>query len=423
MVEATAGYEEPGEDEGADERPTPIDRLASFRILYLAIVGFLFLYIVTVDATETVLEAYFRDAVHDAVRVSPTDGPITIQIRDRVDALIRDSPWVRIGGVEVDVTVLGKDGRTPLYVGISGVAPAPQPREIDAAMREAIRLLPADFVVAVSVPHGSLLSASILASYAVMLFSGLFYQNRTVARREQRRLQAAQRARERAAERARSIERELSGVRDHLETLEPAERAQSEEIEQLEAEREQLRGQLRRLAERETQLRAGAEDRASTLQQESQALEELLEETLADVGQKESEITELQDRLKNTARKEPKASSRSREAERLAKRMRTLYKTLDFDDRAISDLVGLRDETMKLRAEEAMKRLSEDSETATVRRKVGGLPPHLSIFELGYAGKGRIYYTRRESGGYQVRAIGAKNTQNQDLEYLSRLDG
>ena len=286
MVDATAGYEEPGEDESFDERPTPIDRLASFRILYLAIGGFLFLYIVTVDATETLLEAYFRDAVHDAVRVSPTNGPITVQIRDRVDALIRNSPWVRVGGVEVDVTVLGKDGRTPLYVGISGVAPAPQPREIDAAMREAIRLLPADFALPVSVPHGSLLSAAILASYAVMLFSGLFYQNRTVARREQRRLQAAQRARERAAGRARSIERELASVRDHLETLEPAERAQSEEIEQLETEREQLRGQLRKLAEREAQLRAGAEDRASTLQQESQALEELLEETLEDVGRR-----------------------------------------------------------------------------------------------------------------------------------------
>ena len=131
----------------------------------------------------------------------------------------------------------------------------------------------------------------------------------------------------------------------------------------------------------------------------------------------------MQDRLKNAARKEPKASSRAREAERLTRRMRTLYKNLEFDDRAISDLVALRDETMKLRAEEAMKRLSEDSDTATVRRKVGGLPPHLSIFELGYAGKGRIYYTRREKGGYQVRAIGAKNTQNQDLDYLSGLDG
>ena len=80
--------------------------------------------------------------------------------------------------------------------------------------------------------------------------------------------------------------------RERLDTLEPAEQAQFEEIQQLEAEREQLRGQLRALAARETQLRAGAEDRTSVLQQESQALEELLEETLLDVSQKESEITE-----------------------------------------------------------------------------------------------------------------------------------
>ena len=284
-------------------------------------------------------------------------------------------------------------------------------------------MLPAISTVTVSVPHGSLLSAAILAAYAGLLFSGLFYQNRWVAKREQQRLAIAQRARERAARRAHSIENELGAVRERLNTLEPAERAQSEEIQLLERERKNLRNQLRALAEREAQLRVGAEDRASSLQQESQALEELLEETLSDVNQKETEISELQDRLKNAARKEPKASSRTREAERLTRRMRTLYKALDFDDRAISDMVALRDEAMKLRAEEAMKRLSEDSDTATVRRKVGGLPPHLSIFELGYAGKGRIYYTRREKGGYQVRAIGAKNTQNQDLDYLSGLDG
>jgi len=423
MVEATPDDENLEEDESFDGGRSPIERLASFRILFVAIVGFLFLYIVTVDATETILEAYFRDTIREATRVSPTDGPITVQIHDRITAVIHDSAWVRLGGVHVDVTVLGADRRTPLYVGISGVLPAPQPREIDAAMREAIRLLPAVSTATVSVPHGSLLSAAILAAYAGLLFSGLFYQNRWVARREQRRLQIAQYARERAAKRARSIETELASVREHLDTLEPAERAQSEEIQQLESEREQLRRQLRSLAERESQLRAGAEDRASSLQQESQALEELLEETLSDVGQKEGEIAELQDRLKHAARKEPKGSSRTREAERLTRRMRTLYKSLDFDDRAISDLVALRDEAMKLRAEEALKRLSEDSESATVRRKVGGLPPHLAIFELGYAGKGRIYYTRRDTGGYRVRAIGANNTQNQDLEYLSRLDG
>ena len=56
-----------------------------------------------------------------------------------------------------------------------------------------------------------------------------------------------------------------------------------------------------------------------------------------------------------------------------------------------------------------------------MRRKVGGLPPHLSIFELGFAGKGRIYYTKGASRRYRVLLVGAKNSQKPDLEYLSRL--
>jgi hypothetical protein len=101
--------------------------------------------------------------------------------------------------------------------------------------------------------------------------------------------------------------------------------------------------------------------------------------------------------------------------------MRTLYKNLEFDDRAISDLVALRDETMRLKAEDGVKRLSDDSDNTAIRRKVGGLPPHLSIFEMGFAGKGRIYYTRGSNQRFRILAVGAKNTQKTDLEYLSRL--
>ena len=80
-----------------------------------------------------------------------------------------------------------------------------------------------------------------------------------------------------------------------------------------------------------------------------------------------------------------------------------------------------RDETMKLKAEENLQRLSDDDDNAASRRKVGGLPPHLSIFELGFAGKGRIYYTRGRQRRFRALLIGAKNTQKTDLEYLSRL--
>jgi len=193
------------------------------------------------------------------------------------------------------------------------------------------------------------------------------------------------------------------------------------EIESLEQERADLHAKLRELAERESALRARA-SRANDLEDERQALEDLLDEALQDVASKDSEIAGLQDRLKNEGKMQAAQSKgRSRESERIAKRFGALYRNLEVDDRAVADLVALGDESQKLRAEEALKRLDDDPDTAAIRRKVGGLPPHLSIFELGFAGKGRIYYMRSERGGYRVLAIGGKATQKQDLEYLSRI--
>ena len=121
------------------------------------------------------------------------------------------------------------------------------------------------------------------------------------------------------------------------------------------------------------------------------------------------------------ARSSPRARESAREAESLVRRLRTLYKNLEFDDRAVHDLVRYGDEALKLKAEEALKRLSDEAGNVAIRRKVGGLPPHLSIYELGFAGKGRAYYTKGRSRRHRILALGAKNTQKTDLEYLSRL--
>jgi hypothetical protein len=84
-------------------------------------------------------------------------------------------------------------------------------------------------------------------------------------------------------------------------------------------------------------------------------------------------------------------------------------------------MVALRDELMKLKAEEGLKRLGEEADNVAVRRKVGGLPGYLTIFEMGFAGKGRIYYARSKQKQFRILAIGAKNSQDSDMEYLRRL--
>ena len=122
--------------------------------------------------------------------------------------------------------------------------------------------------------------------------------------------------------------------------------------------------------------------------------------------------------------KPPSRSSgktRSKQSERLARRFRTLYKTIEIEDRAIDDLAGLGDEALRLKAEESVKRLAEEADNVAVRRKVGGLPDGIQVFELGFAGKGRIYYAKGKSRRFRILLVGAKNTQNTDLEFLRRL--
>ena len=163
----------------------------------------------------------------------------------------------------------------------------------------------------------------------------------------------------------------------------------------------------------------GSADRAVELSEEVAALEELLEEAAGDISSKEEELKVLEKNLKQASK--GGGGSRGKGSEALGRRLRTLYRTTEIDDHAVNSLFALRDEGMKLKAEEAIKRLAEEADNVAVRRKVGGLPNHLNIFELGFGGKGRIYYTRGKQQRFRIVSVGAKNTQDSDMEYLRRL--
>ena len=119
-----------------------LDRLASFRLVYVAIFVFALLYIASVQGAQSLLQSHFRRAVEQAVRVSPADGPVVEQIQRRVGAIVRDSRWVRIGRVHVNAFVLGADERIPIYVLGRSVPPPPASGRSDP-YAEAQALLPA----------------------------------------------------------------------------------------------------------------------------------------------------------------------------------------------------------------------------------------------------------------------------------------
>jgi predicted nucleic acid-binding Zn-ribbon protein len=388
--------------------PRPLERLASFRFAYLAIVGCLVGYVFTVEALEELLRRHYRAAVEAAVRADPADGPVAEQIAERIDALLQGSPWIRYGDVRVRPLVLAADARTLLYAG-GRLAPAETGGD---APPEA--LLPASVDVDVAVPHNSLLANAVLVASAALLVTILVIYTRRLAAREQEQLDALAATRDALAGRAQSIEGELDAVRARLAEVEPESELQAEEIGALQRERSELHARLARLERREAELRSGSA-RAQKLEEERRALEELLEEASRDLAAKEGELAELRSQTRRASKRA------ARDEELIARRLRTLYKNLEVDERAIANLAELGDESWRLRAEEALKRLCDEPDTATVRRKVGGLPPHLSIFELGFADKGRIYYTAGRTRRFRVLAVGAKNSQKTDLEYLSRL--
>ena len=140
------------------------DQYQSFRlIVYLAISGFVLLYVFTVKGVETLIDQHFKRGVEESVQVPDLHRSVTLQIQSEIDNRIRQSPWVRIAGVRVTVIVLGHDGT---YISAGGRA-LPPPPDIDPAslLREAEKLLPATAEVIVSVPHNTLLSNGILLLY------------------------------------------------------------------------------------------------------------------------------------------------------------------------------------------------------------------------------------------------------------------
>jgi len=390
---------------------TALERLASFRFAYLAIFLFLVAYVFTVEGVERILTEHFRTLTALAVQVDPADGPVPDQIQQRIRERVRDSRWVKWGDVRVRPLVLAADGRTAIYAG------GPIPGLLTDERDRGERLLPTMIDVEVSVPHNGLLANGILVVYAAMLVTTLTIYTRRLAAREAATYEALAASRDALTDRAREIEGELSSVRGRLAEIEPENSLYAEEVDALAEERRALLGKLAEVEARERALRAETAGHAD-LDAERRALEELLDEATEDLASKEHEIAALRSEVQRGARGKSRSN---RESDLLERRFRTLYKTLEIDAHAIDDLVALRDESLKLRAEEAVKRLCEEPDQTVVRRKVGGLPPHLSIFELGFAGKGRIYYTKGKTRRFRILAVGAKNTQKTDLEYLSRL--
>jgi hypothetical protein len=97
-----------------------------------------------------------------------------------------------------------------------------------------------------------------------------------------------------------------------------------------------------------------------------------------------------------------------------------LYKNLLVSQRAVDGLVELNEE-MRLKAEEVIHQLNANPDLVTIKRKVFGKKNRETVLEVVFAYKGRLYFRRGTDRRLEIVAIGTKNTQERELEFLASL--
>jgi hypothetical protein len=76
---------------------------------------------------------------------------------------------------------------------------------------------------------------------------------------------------------------------------------------------------------------------------------------------------------------------------------------------------------MRLKAEEVIHQINAAPDLVTIKRKVFGKKNRDTVLEVVFAYKGRLYFRKGPGRRVEIVAIGTKNTQERELEYLAGL--
>jgi predicted nucleic acid-binding Zn-ribbon protein len=390
----------------------------SFRVIFFCVFLPPVLYIFSIKGLEVLLQRWWS-AELQGILISDTSalmqGQVRIedQIRRNIDQFLAERTAIR-WGASPRITVRTATGRL-LYPPIGPVAspgstPYPRAEEMSApstdplqAARENMKVMEEGLTMSLSVeiPNNTWIANSVLVSYILTFSLLLFGAYRRSAKSAESLALESQEALEAATSRLEEAELRLTEV-------------SGKEIEYRE-EIERLRGEVSKSAEKLRTTEDEALTEIETLEKKLHGSTQLRESVESDVLRLKEELERLESSRKVSAKKATK------QVDSVMKRFRTLYKSLEFDPRAVEGFLHLEGD-LQLKAEECIHNLNEDSSRLAVRRKVFSGKGALPVLESDFAYKGRIYWRREADGKTRVLAIGTKNTQAKDLAYLETLE-
>jgi hypothetical protein len=190
---------------------------------------------------------------------------------------------------------------------------------------------------------------------------------------------------------------------------------------ELQQQRELMASEMGKLKSSLQDERKRAERNEDDLIGEIESLEKQLAENLGLQETQQAEMHLVKERL-SLLEKEQRREDRGRQkaSAALQKRFAALYKNLLVSERAVDGLVELNEE-MRLKAEEVVHQLNADPDLVTIKRKVFGKKNRETVLEVVFAYKGRLYFRRGPDRRVEIVAIGTKNSQERELEFLASL--
>jgi hypothetical protein len=381
-------------------------RYFSFKILVFCILLPPVLYTATAYFLESRLRNFYQSEIEEVYigDAQPLlDG--SARLRDVINRNI-DQYLQRRGlfsrGIEVTVSVTTRSG-TLLY---------PMPLETENALlltsnpaqvaAENYALMSEGLEVKVETrfEHFKLLSNLILAGCILPAVLILYFHFRSAMRKIQ------------------DADRERMSEIDRLREME---KTSGEQLEASARERQRLKSEFESLKATLTDEKQKADRNEDDLIEEIEALEARLNENLELQNVQQAEIQELKERIKQYEQENFITNrQRGKTSDAVEKRFGTLYKNLGFHRRALSGYVELNEE-LKMKAEEVIHQLNEDASLVRVKRKVFGGKGQKTVLEVIFGYKGRLYFRNTKGQQIEVLAIGTKNTQARELEFLAKL--
>lgn len=362
------------------------------------------LYIFTVQGLQKYLTDHFYQKIEEFYVGDTTplfDGTIRIEdaLSHNIDALIRGRRLFTFWGATIDILVTS-NGKILYPKEYLKKEPVRGREDFMATARDNFDVLNGgmDLRVALSLPHNTMLSNAILFAYLILSGTALYLYFQAVNKR---------------------VDSEETIREEEIKLLHDAERENVKRRVMLEKERSSLSEKIETIRADLNDEKKRASVNEDEMIKEIMTLEEKLEKNAEISFLQQQEISALHEKLAQFEKRVEGKKKRKGE-DHTIKRLKALYKQLDLTDRAIDGFIDLTEE-MKIKAEEIIRHLNDDTGQVAVKRKVFNRKSDLTFFEVAFAYKGRLYFQKKKEGRVEVLVIGTKNSQTKDLEYLDGL--